>query len=323
MSGDSSDMMGHPSSHGFDSQPYPFQTPPMPGLPAVPPGWFLSPQTGWYYVPPNQSLSSSSSVELPHQIQAHNYPHLPQFSASAAYGNPLTSQRYDLAPNHQQVPLYPESPSSESFKPKGILKTSSDPVSSSRQVRFRDTPDIAPSLSQASSLSSLPNGDSPSTPQHLPPWSHDKLFDTSRRKSSPRHRIDEYSPARYHDHIDGSMDENELPHSSQNLSRPAYFDRHDGSTKGIEEVPTSLRIAHDRLFRIGDSTLNTSGKRRGKNLIRELERLAEAAVNGHDRRQVRLDPPRATKGLNSSTSVDGEAHQDWYACQVSSMFSKW
>lgn len=232
----SSDPPQQNTSQSFDGQGYLLQAPQLPGLPAVPPNWFLSPQTGWYYVPPDQITSTSSLSDVDYTTKAHSYPHLPASSTLTTPGQTHYSLRYVDPQGYIQTPPRASSASPEILEPKGILKSSnSDPVQSSRRVRFRNTPDIAPQLSQASSMSSVPNGSSPITPLSDPRWE---------------------------------------PHRADSVPS-------ENKPKMIDEIPASLRIAHDRLFHIGDNEARVSGRRSGRHLVRELERQAEAAMTSN------------------------------------------
>lgn len=298
----------HPPIHGHDSQAYPFDNTPLQGLPAVPPGWFLSPYTGWYFVPPYQVLSTSSATDPVSPLCTRTYRQHHPSSNSAFLGPPDSISPSQARSDSQVPPLHRTgSISPEPVYLKSALRsTSSDPVTTPRQVRFRETPDIA-FLSQTSSVSSLSNGHGVLQADQTPRWT---LHKHSASRQKPSKDIDGNTepltkPLDSRPSVCDAVDEYpslSLGDGTRGLDAYLSHDLHDARSG---EVPDSLRAAHRRLLDFETEDTHASGKRSGKHLVRELERMAETATNGHFRGPYHW---KTSQEIESRNGEDDYAH---------------
>ena len=288
----------HSSSTQFQPHSYPNHPPPFyPPIPSVLPqqpaaaGWSWSPEGAWIYrLPPSAPP--------------------PMFTDPAGFPFGLSPQHpsssSDFRANLYQADQYPyptsppdtSPPSVYSSKPKSILRSSgadsyrdqwSDPANTSRQVRFRDTPDIAPPHyhSYHSPLSPPTAADLgiTITSRQVPRWTlHKKPGDRKRSVSldSGSHQ----APSRNGDwsnHLVVKSRSHSLQddgtYRSIEVTRSANDTRNNDISE--EQVPPILQQAHKRLLDFDDRRTEKSGKRSGRTLIQELERIAEHMPSRH------------------------------------------
>lgn len=269
--------------------------PSMPVISQIPPGWSYTQEGGWIYRLPPHPAHHHESPQYATAPMVHSHSISPHRSSDQA------NQHHNRPPLLQQV--Y-SSPISDPSKPKGILRSAgtgtilyqpSDPPSSLRQVRFRETPDIAPNDFRPHSP--LPGG-SRSTDQaarEVPKWTLHKS--PTKKKRSTNIQSDDSSPR---------LTEGGGRHTSEREAHSYYPNGngyHSDPVNGSTTIPPSLKQAHQGLFSFKDLAPGVSGKRSGKTLIRELERIAESSTETYN-------PPRDVPGLDHKDENRSEQPSD-------------
>lgn len=296
-SGQASSEHSHSSIHArpsyYPNHPPPVYPPIPPVLPQQATGWSWSPDGGWIYRPPFPAPPPmfSDPAVLPSGPSPQHHSSSSEFQAY--YAEPGSYHNSTSPPGDSSSRIYLS-------KPKSILRSSgtdtyrdqwSDPPSSTRQVRFRETPDVAPPH--------YPSYHSPCTPlavadpgittpsRQVPRW---KLHKNSgdRKRSVSLDSGSHQALSRNGDwgnHTGVKSRSRSLQDHGTHRSTEVTHGGNDAPSHKTpeEEVPPILQQAHERLLDLDDLKTGMSGKRSGRTLIQELERMAEHMSSAHIR----------------------------------------
>jgi hypothetical protein len=261
--------------------------PPPPHPITIPPpvqGWIFTPQNGWNYIPPPQpyfhqggypGIPPPPPFPVQEQEQAFRSAYPSPYSQDEDHGS-YDQENIPSSYYNTSSPNYDVDPEQVRPLPKGILRDagSSETSGHGRSVKFRDTPDYAsPELYQREVDEYDYDGQVPEPEPEVcspPRWT---LRKTSTATAQSRPAAEEQG--REHQRLD---EEDQVP-GQENYGRPQrqIYHQADDNVPKTASVPAILATAHQQLLSGHGLTPAqvASGKRSGRDLVRNLESMAE------------------------------------------------